>query len=182
MSVLQPTVHRFTRDEYYRMADAGLFEGRRVELIEGEIIDMAPQNNPQAAAITLAAEALRAAFGPNHTFRVQLPMNLGTSEPEPDVAVVRGTPRQNLTHPTTALLVLEIAETTLLYDRTVKSKLYARAAVPDYWVLDLTSRRLEARRDPGPAGYASLQTFDAAATLSPLAARAAHVRVADLLP
>jgi Uma2 family endonuclease len=192
MILAAPALRRWTRDEYYKMAGAGIFApGERVELIEGEIIAMTPQDSPHATAGSLAEEALRGAFGPEFHVRSQRPLNLGQeSEPEPDAAVVRGRPRDYVhAHPTTAVLVVEISDTTLAFDRGPKAALYARAGIPEYWIVNLVDRVLEVHRDPGPLPHApaeysfrSILRLGPAATVNPLQAPAATVRIADLLP
>jgi Uma2 family endonuclease len=174
------------------MADAGIFApGERVELIEGEIIAMTPQKSPHATAIWLAQEALRLAFGAGFHVRSQLPLTLGPdSEPEPDAAVVRGTAREYVDgHPTTAILVVEVADTTLEFDRGRKAAMYARAGIPEYWIVNLPDRVLEVHRDLGPLpdrpaehGYRSTRRTGSSDAVAPLSSPTAHVRVADLLP
>jgi Uma2 family endonuclease len=174
------------------MADAGVFApGERVELIEGEIIAMTPQKSPHAASVRLVQEALRGLFGPGFDVRPQLPLSLGPdSEPEPDAAVVRGNPRDYIQeHPTTAVLGVEVADTTLDFDRGRKAGLYARAGIPEYWIVNLSDRVLEVYREPGPLadrpaehGYRSIRRFGLPDSVTPLASPAAHVRIADLLP
>jgi Uma2 family endonuclease len=172
------------------MADAGLLQDQRVELIEGEVIEMPPQNNPHFLAIGLLQEALRAAFPPaQYWVRPQGPINLGRkSEPEPDIAVVPGALRDYRDHPTSALLIVEVSDTTLTYDRTRKARLYAQAGIPDYWVLDLVHRQIEVCRSPqqdpaaGTWSYADTRTLTPADTITPLAAPGALIPVADLLP
>jgi Uma2 family endonuclease len=109
------------------------------------------------------------------------------SEPEPDVSVVRGTPRDSLTdHPSKPDLVVEIADSSLRFDRTVKAMAYARAGVADYWIVDLRQRVVEVRREPVRAGrrsrYARLVVAGPGEAISPLAAPGARIAVADLLP
>lgn len=128
------TLRRWTRDEYERMIDAGILgPDDRVELVGGEILEMSPERSPHAAAIDLGAETLRRAFGAGFTVRTQHPLALGAdSEPEPDLAVVPGTPRDYAAaHPTSALLVVEVADTSLAYHRSTKAKLYANASITD---------------------------------------------------
>jgi hypothetical protein len=119
-AVLGLTTHRFSRAQYERMVEAGVFEPNdRLELLDGEIIDMAPQTSRHVTAVTLVGDTLRTIFGPGVTVRVQLPFSLDDhSEPEPDVAVVPGSPRDYRdAHPSRAFLVCEVADTTLAYDR-----------------------------------------------------------------
>ena len=183
-----PRPFRFTGEQYAKLGEAGYFRGQRVELIGGRVLVMSPMNDPHAHGIVLVLHAVQAAFGPNYTFRPQLPMRLSAGdEPEPDLAVVAGPPRANPTHPTTALLVIEVSDTTIDYDTTTKAELYAAAGIPDYWVLDLVSRRLLVFRDPAPvtaggAAYRTHRTYGPVDTVAPLAAPAAAIPVADLLP
>ncbi|HUR54634.1 MAG TPA: Uma2 family endonuclease [Gemmataceae bacterium] len=187
---LRPFV--FTRKEYYALGDGQFFRDQRVQLIAGEILQMSRMNPPHAVAIQLATKALERVFGDGFNVRgVQLPVVLGpTSEPEPDVAVVRGSPRDyGDDHPTTALLVVELSDTTFDYDAFEKANLYASAGITDYWVIDITRHRLIVMRNPqANAGevhahrYDSLLAFEEDKFVSPLAAPDARIRVADLLP
>src|SRR5262249_54018221 len=169
---------RFTRREYRRLIDLGMLkEDDAIELVDGRLIVAEPQHTPHATAIDLAGEALRQAFGPDWRIRIQLPLALGLdSEPEPDVAVVRGDGRDFLAdHPTTAALVVEIANESLELDRRVKSRIYARAGITDYWIVNLVDRLLEVHRDPLSAGrrqsrYRAITAVAAAERIVPLAA------------
>jgi Uma2 family endonuclease len=151
-------------------------------LINGVIIEEGPMNPPQAVTLGLVEEAIRAAFGPGWWLRHQSPLVLGLdTDPEPGLAVVSGRPRDYAGHPTTAALVVEVAESPIDFDTEDKRRLYARSGIPDYWVVDINGRRLLVYRDPRNGDYATQQTVDAMATVSPLAAPSAVVRVADLL-
>ncbi len=192
MAITAPQVRHWTRDEYYKMGESGIIgPDERVELIDGEIVAMTPQDTPHAVAGSLVEEALRVAFGPGFHIRSQRPLSLGPdSEPEPDAAVVRGSARDYLkAHPTTAVLAVEISDATLPFDRGKKAALYARAGIPEYWIVNLPDRILEVYRDPGPLadrpaehGYRSIRRFGPPDSVAPLSSPAAHVRVADLLP
>jgi Uma2 family endonuclease len=185
-----PQPARFTRAQYYQMGDLGFFQGRRVELIEGEIVEVAPQKNPHFLSINLVAEALRKAFGDGYWVRVQGPLHLqNDSEPEPDVAVVAGPMKSYEDHPTSALLVVEVSDTTLRYDRGRKASLYARAGIADYWIVNLVENRLEIMRDPtedatAPLGwrYSSPVVLKVGEQVSPLALPAEKIAISDLLP
>jgi len=186
-----PQVHQWTRDEYYKMAEAGLFAGKHVELIEGRIIEMSPMGSPHRTSVVLAGDALRHAFSGRAFVQTQSPLDLGEiSEPEPDVAVVAGEVRDySQAHPHTALLIVEVSESSLEYDGTEKASLYAKAGVPDYWVLNLIDRRLEVRRDPAPDpnelygfGYRSITILGDGDSVSPLAAPQSLIAVTELLP
>jgi Uma2 family endonuclease len=149
MSAVQ--VRRWTRQEYERMTDAGvLTENDRVELIGGEILTVPPQKSRHATAVSLANEALRGVLGPNMFVRVQLPLAMGDdSEPEPDIAVVRGSIRDYRdAHPDSALMVIEVSAATLAFDRQVKGSLYARERVAEYWIINLVELVVEIYRDP----------------------------------
>ena len=180
----------WTRQEYDRLADAGILSpDERVELLEGEIVTMTPQHGPHSASIGLADALLREAFGPAHWIRIQLPLIIDPdSEPEPDLAVVPGAPRDYVAeHPRTALLVVEIADSTLERDRAYKSPIYARAGIPEYWIVNLVERRLEIYRDPigsagQPARYQVSRKAAPAEIVSPLSVPHVSIAVADLLP
>ena len=185
-------LRRWTRAEYERMIDAGIFDSEeRAELIGGEVLVMTPQKSPHATAVSLTLEALRVAFGSGHHVRAQLPLALDPdSEPEPDVAVVPGSPRDyRHAHPTTALLVVEVSDSTLALDRDRKGSLYARAGIVEYWIVNLVDGVLEVYRDPESVrearygfAYRTVQRLGGPDHLTPLAAPAAHIRVGDLLP
>lgn len=152
---------------------------------------MSPQNSPHATACLLTYDDLRARFGAGYVVRMQLPLDVGqVSQPEPDIAVVRGTVRDYAkAHPTTAVLVVEVSESTLAFDRGEKASLYASAGIPDYWVLNLVDRCLEVHRDPIPMlnqpygyGYRSRTQYFGNDTIAPLALPHGAVKVEDLLP
>ena len=185
----EPTPRRWTREEYYRMGDLGFFHGQRVELIEGEIMLLRPQSWPHASTVDRVAEALRRVLGTSFWVRTQFPLNLSTSDPEPDVSVVHGRREDYSDHLTTAVLIVEVSDSTLSYDRNRKASLYARAGIADYWIVNLVDKQLEVRRDPRPDpsqhyghGYASVTTLVPPAVVNPLAATQVSVAVADLLP
>jgi len=182
---------KFSKDEYYRMAEMGFFNGQRVELIDGEVILTSPQEASHATAVGLVADTLQSVFSEGFIVRVQQPLDLGeVHEPEPDVAVVPGQRRDYATsHPKTAVLVVEVALTSVDYDRNVKSSLYAKAGIPEYWLLNLRDRRLEVFREPVPMpeqifgfGYKSMRIYLPDETVSPLAKPDAQIKVADMLP
>lgn len=188
---VEPTPRRWTREEYYRMGDMGFFDGQRVELIEGEIMVLSPQKAEHWTTTDRVAELLRASFGSGYHVRMQGPIDFGLiSEPEPDIAVIVGTRSQYTTHhPQTAVLIVEVSESRLDYDRTRKASLYARAGIADYWIVNLVNNQLEVRRDPRPDpsqyyghGYGSLTTLVAPAVVNPLAVPQISLAVVDLLP
>lgn len=191
--VTYPTrMRRWTRAEYEQLVSLGVFhEDERLELLGGHLLVREPQGSRHGVAIELADSALRAALGPGWRVRVQLPIALDEeSEPEPDVAVVAGDPRDGRDqHPSRPALVVEVSESSVVFDRETKGHRYARAGLPEYWIVNLVDSVLEVYRDPmassGTAGgwrYATVLVLDAASVVGPLAAPAARIRVADLLP
>lgn len=154
--------HRFTASEYHRMAEAGILsEDDRVELIEGELVEMTPIGSRHAACVKRLNQLLSQQVGQHALVSVQDPIRLGErSEPEPDLAVLR--PRADFyasAHPGAedALLVVEVAEASLDYDRAVKLPLYARFGIPEVWLVDLTDEGVEVYRRPTPQGYQEVQ-------------------------
>ena len=148
-----PQPHRWTGEEVYRLLELGFFEGQRIELIEGEIVEMAAQSNLHAISIEKSRETLAAVFGVLFWIRVQMSLDLSPlSIIDPDIAVVDGAVRSHLgkPNPTTARLIVEVSETTLRYDRKTKGSLYAKAQIADYWIVNLEKRLLEVYRDPQP--------------------------------
>jgi Uma2 family endonuclease len=182
----------WTRLEYDRLIDQGVFQpGDRIELLGGELVVRQPRRTVHATAIELALDALRTAFGEGWRVRVQLPVALDDeSEPEPDLAVVRGTARDHLSaHPSRPVLIVEAAESSLAVDREHKGGLYARAGIDDYWIVNLVEHSLEVHREPGAAPdarhgcrYHSIVTLRAGDVVTPLAAPHARIAVDDLLP
>ncbi len=183
---------RWTRAEYYRLDELGIFHPtERLELVGGEIVVKERQSPAHATAIRLAKEAFEAAFGPGWDVRTRGPITLDEdSEPEPDIAVVLGGPRDYLAaHPSCPPLVLEVAEATLAFDRDYKTSLYARAQIPDYWLVNLLDQVLDVYRQPivdatAPYSfrYSSAVTLRAGDSVSPLAIPSARIAVLDLLP
>jgi Uma2 family endonuclease len=181
---------RWTAKQYYRLAELGLFRNRRVELLEGDIIETGAGKPPHSIGVDLLGDALRSAFGPGHRVRIQQPLDVGRrTQPEPDAAVVFGQARDFVDHPRNALLIVEVSDTTLRFDRRVKAHLYAQAGMQDYWIVNLADRQLEVHRNPGPEPtrkgryhYASVTIVSATESVSPLAVPHALVAVADLLP
>ncbi|MPZ18376.1 MAG: Uma2 family endonuclease [Luteitalea sp.] len=149
-----PEIRRWSRDEYQRAGELGIFgPAERLELIAGEVVrKVTPQRSMHAAAVQRVNEAFQRYVGPARSVRVQLPLGLGDdSEPEPDIAVVKRVPDGHASaHPTTALLIVEVSDTTLRFDRMTKASLYAREGIADYRILNLPDRVLECHRAPAP--------------------------------
>jgi Uma2 family endonuclease len=194
VNVAEPERRKWTVAEFERAIDLGLFgPEERLELIDGDILKKLTQNPPHSTALLKAQTILFHTFGTGFVVRPQMPLNFGAgsgNRPEPDLAVVAGSVDDYASgHPTTAVLVLEIADTTLAYDRTTKAGQYARAGILDYWFLNLIDRILEVYRQPGPmAGqpfghyYGNITRYVEAGTVAPLAAPNSLIHVTDLLP
>lgn len=191
MSELSVRTRRWTRVEYDKLIETGfLGPGDKVELLGGHLCVSEPQNSPHARAISLGLEAIQRALAPGWHVRVQLPIALDDeSEPEPDLAVVSGGPRDYADHPSRPALVVEVADSTLALDREHKGSLYARARLPEYWIVNLVGRVLEVYREPGLDAkaqygwaYRVLLTLRGDEYVTPLAAPSARIPVADLLP
>lgn len=147
-------VRPLRRIEYERMAEEGFFaEDEKIELLDGVLVEMTPQGISHAAAIERLTHLLVLALAPRARVRVQLPYAASDiSEPEPDLAVVPpGDPEQS--HPDRALLLIEVAESSLNKDRRVKTRIYAAASVPEYWVVDVSGRTIEVRSEPAEGSY-----------------------------
>jgi Uma2 family endonuclease len=156
-----PRPHRLTVDDYYRMAEAGVLSpDDRTELIEGEIVDMAPIGSVHADVVMQLTQELFRAVGDRAAVRTQLPVRLSNrSEPQPDVALLKAKPGgYRRAHPTPedVLLLIEVSDTTLRYDLGVKERLYATHEVSEYWVVDLVANRVWRHHDPRGAQYAEI--------------------------
>ena len=154
--------HRFTVDEYHRMGEAGIFtEGDRVELVDGEILGMTPIGSLHAACVDRLNRLLVLSAGEQASVRVQSPISLGPdSEPQPDLTLLR--PRHDFyasahPRPGDVLLVVEVADTTLAFDRAVKVPLCARAGIPEVWLVDLAGEAVEVYRRPTGDQYAEVR-------------------------
>jgi Uma2 family endonuclease len=185
------TSKRWRRVEYQRLVDVGAFEGEPLELIGGQLIVAEPKGSEHAAAVDMAYLALLSAIPAGWTVRGQNPLALDDeSAPEPDLAVVRGSPSDfRHAHPTRPALVIEVAESSLRFDRVTKGSLYARAGIGDYWIVNLIDRGVEIYRDPGPDltapfgwRYTSVNRFRPGDSVTPVGVPAAPLAVAALLP
>ena len=192
MNETEVRTRHFSRLEYEQLVDGGtLRPDERFELIGGHLIARALQRDTHATSADLAAAALQKAFGFGYRVRVQLPLALDDdSEPEPDVSVVRGSLAQaDRTLPSRPDLVVEVAESSLTFDRREKASLYARARVEDYWIVNLVSRVLEVLRDPvadptAPYGWRDARTriLTGVEVVFPVGAPLSRIPIADLLP
>ena len=186
-----PKRHHFTIPEYRKLGKTGLFRDMKTMLIHGELFTMGMPKPPHDFALNATYEFLRSICPSGHHIRNQQGFDIGIdNDPGPDLAIVPGVLRDYATTtPTTAILIVEVAHTTLTVDTTTKAELYATAGVPEYWVLDVEHRQLIVFRDPQPlpkglgaTAYKTHLTLGPTDRVSPLAAPAASVLVADLLP
>ncbi len=178
----------WTRDELALVEATGVFEGTHFELIEGELIDKMGKKFPHVAGTRELALALSALFAPDHVLQepsidisdADNPKN----EPEPDVVVLNRTFRGlgNNAKPKDIVLVAEVADTTLHQDLTTKARLYARAAIAEYWVLDLPKHRIHVYRDPSGDAYQTRFIVDEAGSVAPLAQPDRAIAVSSVLP
>src|SRR5450432_2024147 len=179
----------WTRSECVALEATGMFDQQRLELIEGELIDKMGQKRPHIDALTLLASWLFQVFGARFV-NLGAPIDVApednpTNEPQPDLFVLRpdysafrsGTPQ-----PQDLRLVVEVADTTLAFDRTVKAALYARAGIVEYWILDIPGRRLLVHREPRAGQYRSIVAYGEQESVAPLSAPDSPFRVADAFP
>jgi len=175
-------VRPLRRAEFDQLIALGLFARERVELVNGELIDRGPQGGSHASTITRLVRLLVPRLSRNVEARIQMPFAAGpASEPEPDLALVLAGDYE-IDHPTSALLVIEVSDTSLEYDQTVKAALYAKARVPEYWLVNLATLSIEVRRLPMRGQYTRVRTAQIGDTLRPVALQRLTVPVADVFP
>ncbi len=165
---------RFTVEEFHQMARAGILtEDDRVELLDGELVEMTPIGSRHAACVNRLNRLLSGQVGERALVSVQNPVRLGErSEPQPDLTLLR--PRadyyaQGHPEPGDVLLLVEVAETSVEADLEMKVPLYARAGIPEVWLVDLAKGNMVMYRAPAPEGYGQVQRLQRGQTLSPLA-------------
>jgi Uma2 family endonuclease len=164
----------FTREEYHRMAEVGILRPTdRVELIRGDIVEMLPIGRRHVAFVNNLNQLLVTRLAGRAIVSVQNPVVLADdTEPQPDLSVLRRRPvPYKEAEPATedVLLLIEVAESSLAYDRSTKLRLYAEAAIPEYWVVDTAAESVEVYRTPGVGGYRDASRVAGAATITPLA-------------
>lgn len=186
MALVPPRPRKWSRQEYHRMVEVGLLlEDDRVELLDGEIVEMSPVGPRHGAVVTRATSLLMRLFGEAFYVRVQQPVAVDEhSEPQPDLTMIRVEDLDEDEHPATVLLAVEVSDSSLRYDRVRKTRAYARAGIPEYWIVNLRDRQLEVQRDPDVAAGAYRERFVLApdAEIEPLAAPGRRLRVEELLP
>ncbi|HEV8683317.1 MAG TPA: Uma2 family endonuclease [Actinomycetota bacterium] len=172
MAIRNP--YRFTADHYERMGRAGILgEDDRVELIEGQIVEMPPIGSRHAGTVNYLIAVLVRGLGDRAVISPQHPVRLSDlSEPQPDVAILRPRPdsyRDSHPRPEDILLLVEVAETSVAFDRSVKLPLYARVGIPEYWLVDLKGGVLEVHRSPQQDRYAEVKELRAGTVIAPAA-------------
>jgi Uma2 family endonuclease len=178
-------IRRWTREEYNLLGEQGFFDpDEKLELLDGIIYRRRPLSSQHATGIILTYYTLEPLYSEGFYVRTRMPLVLGpTSEPEPDVAVVHGRPGTYVyAHPTTAVLVNEVADRWLLHDRKRRVRLYARAGIPEYWILNLVRWCLEVYREPKDGVYTSRTVLREGDSVSPLSRPEVSIPLANLLP
>jgi len=179
---IEPELFRpLKRSEYDRMVELGLFQDERVELIRGVLVKMSPQRAPHASTVERLTELLVMLLRGRFRVRIQSPLALSDdSEPEPDAAVVP-LGDYDTEHPTTALLVIEVSDSSLRQDRG-KAAVYASAGIGEYWIVNLAARTIEVHSSPEGDRYAEIRTLREADTLRPVALPDVTIAVSEILP
>jgi Uma2 family endonuclease len=178
---------KFTVDEYFRMVEAGVLqEDEKVELIEGEILLMPPMGSDHIWGVSQYAHTFISRAASRFTVQIQSTLRLGENfAPEPDLAVLKfREDRYYLSppNPSDVLLIIEVADSSLAYDRDVKAHIYGRAPVPETWVLNLPGDCLERFTEPGPEGYAQHTVLRRGDKVRPVSLPDMELAVEDLLP
>jgi Uma2 family endonuclease len=177
----QSHIRRLKRSEYERLAELGAFANEKVELLDGIIFEMSPQGVEHSDLVALLNEVVIKALPPSHQLRPQLPFALSDySMPEPDLVVVPRRPF-GAGHPTESVWMVEVAASSLSFDRGFKLKLYAAAGVPEYWIVTTEAMQIEVHRDPAGKRFHSVQTYDRFARVSPLAFPSLGICLDDLI-
>ncbi len=179
--VTKPTRKQFTVEEYYKLGELGMLGDGKTELIDGDIILMAPIGTRHASCVDGLAEIFSDALGKRIKIRSQAPIRLnGKLEPQPDLSILKrrkGSYRGAHPQPQDVYLLIEVADTTIDDDRNVKSVLYSQAGIIELWIVDLNAELVEVYRDPGANGYKSIKQFRRGESISPLSFPDIAIRV-----
>lgn len=179
---MHTTLFHWTVDDYHRTIAAGILDDRRVELITGQIYSRVPESPEHTYREQSLADLLHQALRDRACIRENKPVTFSDSEPEPDIAIARGTARDYLQHHPSGsdlLLVIEISNTTLQTDITIKRDLYARAGIPEYWVVDLKHRQIERFWNLNQSQYQQQQTINTG-NIAPIAFPDVQIAIAEL--
>ena len=189
-SMQQPRKRPISARDYMRMAEIGLFEGQRVELINGEIVDMPPISEDHAQSVDKITKKLNRTLDEELIVRGQHPFDAGENgRPEPDVAIVRPDLLSPDAPPAEAILIVEVSRSTLRYDQTTKASLYASLGIADYWIVNLIENQVEVYRQPIESAsaqfghdYASRQIYRRGQSIALLETPEVSLEVGDMLP
>jgi Uma2 family endonuclease len=186
-TILATNLKYWTVQEYHHMSEVGILDAsERTELIAGKIVLKTAKTPLHVIALRLLASSLEKSLDESALVRTQDPIQLDNfSEPEPDLAIVKGTMfdyAERHPSPEDVYLVVEIADSTLKKDCEVKDKLYARSNIADYWVVDVKNRQVHIFRTPTPTGYASHLILSESQTISPLAFPSIVIPISSILP
>lgn len=175
------TIRRLSRREYDQMVAAGIFdEDERIELLEGMLVTMSPQGEPHARVIEWLTQRMIVWLGFDFRVRCQLPYAASeSSEPEPDLAIFRGDHRTD-DHPSEALLIVEVSDSSIRKDRILKQRVYAKAGLPEYWIVNVQAKTVEVYTQPRGDAFISHQVFRVGDVLRPTRLPNIEVPVADL--
>ena len=181
------TLRKWTVKEYHKLGEMGIFNPEeRVELLSGNIIKMSAKGTAHTSATRRTASLLRDLLGNQAAIYTQDPIALDdNSEPEPDIAVVRIDPFDYATHhptPSEVYLIIEVADSSLTFDREIKAQIYARSGIADYWVLNVGDRQLHVFREPTENGYQSEVILAETASISPIEFPAFNIAIQEMLP
>ena len=173
-AVFNPTRTKIDVGRFHKMVEAGILgQDDRIELIDGEMLDMPPIGGPHNYATVFLANRIQEALGSQYPIVAQGPVHLSEyNEPLPDIMVLRPPMtnyRKTLPRADDVMLLIEVSDTTLVYDRDIKLPLYARYGIVEVWIVDLNGARLEIHRDPRPRGYGSRRILERAEPATPLA-------------
>jgi Uma2 family endonuclease len=184
--------HRFTASDFWALAECGVLDGQRVELILGKIVKMSALSMPHTLSVSSTRRILTRVFGSGYWVTNEITLNLPKDSVfDPDIAVLRGEQHawEGRSNPTTALLVVEVANTSVSLDRGRKLQVYAAAKIADYWIVNLKTRKLEVYRKPKADkssrtgwSYGTVTMLTEKESIAPLAKPKSAVKVSDLLP
>ena len=179
--------YRWNREQYYRLDEIDVFDGERVELLNGEIWKLGQQSPPHAATVYQTSKALRGIMGAGFVISPKMPVSLtDTCEPEPDVSLAVGVIDDFAGHhpgPSEIVLLVEVADDTLVKDRGLKRGIYASSGIQDYWIVNVNDCQVEVYRQPSPDGiYADIRVYLLGDSIELLSLPGKMIAVADLLP
>lgn len=181
-SILSPRGLEMSRRAYHQLGERGAFEGLRVQLVNGTVIVMSPMGTPHAFMVAKLSRHLFRQAPEQFDVRVQLPIAASDdSEPEPDFAIVEADMKPGADHPTTASLIIEVADSSLTLDLGPKARLYAACRVAEYWVIDLKTNTLVVHRSPQRGRYTSVRRHDRTRTVNALQVPGVTLRLNDFL-